>query len=235
MMVLTNKPVEHAQKLYRSAVSPVELQEDTGSRALSREDREDSVSISPEAAAKVMESANPKSSDEKSEEKSEKKGTDGKPLSDEEKKSVEKLKARDREVKAHEQAHIAAGGGHIRGGASYDYQTGPDGSQYAVGGNVDIDTSSVSGDPDATIQKMQSVRAAAMAPADPSGQDHSVAASASAAIANAMAEKASASSEEKTEERAPSEKSDKPSKAESSVTAYSQTLSVSGSRLNMVG
>jgi hypothetical protein len=92
---------------------------------------------------------------------------------------VEKLKQRDQEVRAHEQAHVAAGGAYIKGGVSYQYQKGPDGRMYAVGGEVSIDTSPVSKDPSATITKMETVKRAALAPADPSGQDRAVAAAAS--------------------------------------------------------
>jgi len=99
-------------------------------------------------------------------------------LSKEEKKKVQELKARDKEVRAHEMAHIAAGGHYVRGGASYEYETGPDGRKYAVGGEVSIDTSPVKNDPQATIQKMRVVRKAALAPAQPSGQDRAVAAKA---------------------------------------------------------
>ena len=94
------------------------------------------------------------------------------------KKQIDELKARDREVKTHEQAHIAAGGSYVKGGATYDYQTGPDGKQYAVGGSVNIDTSPVDGDPEATIAKAQVVIKAALAPAEPSGQDQKVASAA---------------------------------------------------------
>lgn len=87
------------------------------------------------------------------------------------------LKARDREVRAHEAAHKAVGGQHA-GAISYDYQRGPDGARYAVGGEVSIDISPVQGDPEATIEKMRVVRAAAMAPAEPSSQDRAVAAEA---------------------------------------------------------
>src|SRR5437660_12427756 len=65
-----------------------------------------------------------------------------------------------------------------RGGPSYQYQTGPDGKQYAIGGEVSIDTSPVPGDPAATAQKARVVQAAANAPADPSTQDRQVAAQA---------------------------------------------------------
>ena len=98
----------------------------------------------------------------------------------EERAEIAKLRARDREVRAHEQAHAAAAGGLVTGGPNYTYQRGPDGKQYAVGGEVNIDTSPVPGDPEATIRKARRIRAAALAPADPSGQDRAVAASATA-------------------------------------------------------
>lgn len=84
------------------------------------------------------------------------------------------LKSRDTEVRVHEAAHQAAGGSLV-GGASYGYATGPDGKRYAVSGEVSIDAGAVPDDPSATIAKMQRVQAAALAPADPSGQDLAVA------------------------------------------------------------
>jgi len=99
-------------------------------------------------------------------------------LSADEKQQVEQLQSRDREVRAHEAAHKAAAGSLARGGASFEFENGPDGRRYAVGGEVSIDTSKVSGDPQATINKAQTIRAAANAPAQPSGQDRSVAAQA---------------------------------------------------------
>lgn len=98
------------------------------------------------------------------------------------------LKRRDQQVRAHEQAHIAAGGRYISSGAQFSYQTGPDGKRYAVGGEVSIDTSTVPGDPEATIRKAEAVARAALAPADPSAQDQSVAASARQTIAQARVE-----------------------------------------------
>ncbi|WP_321276996.1 putative metalloprotease CJM1_0395 family protein [Thiomicrorhabdus indica] len=100
---------------------------------------------------------------------------------------VSQLKARDREVRAHEQAHLAVAGQYATG-LSYTYQSGPDGKRYAIGGEVGIDTSAVSGDPEATIQKMMVVQSAAMAPAQPSAQDYRVASSARQAMAEARAE-----------------------------------------------
>lgn len=95
-------------------------------------------------------------------------------LTEEEKAVVEQLKARDREVRAHEQAHAAVGGQYASA-PSYEYEVGPDGHRYAVGGEVRIDTSAVPDDPEATIEKMEIVKAAALAPAEPSAQDRKVA------------------------------------------------------------
>lgn len=108
-------------------------------------------------------------------------------LSQEELKKLSDLKARDREVRAHEAAHQAAGGQHA-GAISFTYERGPDGAQYAVGGEVSIDVSPVQGDPQATIEKMRIVRAAAMAPAEPSGQDRAVAAEAMQVMLRAQIE-----------------------------------------------
>ena len=101
---------------------------------------------------------------------------------------ISQLKSRDSEVRAHEAAHMAVGGRYVTGGASYSYQKGPDGALYAVGGEVGIDTSPVPGRPEETIAKMRVIRAAALAPSEPSGADLSVAAAASAIEADAVAE-----------------------------------------------
>ena len=98
-------------------------------------------------------------------------------LTPEQKREVAKLKATDSEVRAHEQAHMAAGGSLIKGAASYSYQTGPDKQRYAVGGEVSIDTSA-GRTAQETLYKAQRIQAAALAPAKPSAQDQSVAASA---------------------------------------------------------
>ena len=109
-------------------------------------------------------------------------------LSEGEKQQVRKMKTRDREVRAHERAHLAAGAGLVKGGASFSMQRGPDGRMYAVGGEVKIDTSSEK-DPEATIRKMQQVKRAALAPADPSSSDRAVAAQAGQIEARARQEK----------------------------------------------
>lgn len=98
-------------------------------------------------------------------------------LSEADQRAVEQLKQRDREVRAHEAAHVAAGGGLITSGASYTYQLGPDNKRYAVGGEVGIDTSP-GRTPEETLQKAARIRAAALAPAQPSSQDLQVAAAA---------------------------------------------------------
>lgn len=107
-------------------------------------------------------------------------------LDNKEKKEVEKLREIDRKVRAHEMAHLVAGGPYVRGGPYYKYVTGPDGKRYAVAGEVKIDTSEEK-DPEKTIQKMEIVKKAALAPADPSPTDRRVAAEAAAKEAKARA------------------------------------------------
>lgn len=122
-------------------------------------------------------------------------------LTEEERKVVRELQQRDQEVRRHEAAHAAAGGQYA-GAPTYTYQRGPDGKQYAVGGSVSIDTSPVKGDPEATLQKARQIRAAALAPAEPSAQDRSVAASAAALERQAQAEIAAERRAEQTGEAA---------------------------------
>jgi len=108
-------------------------------------------------------------------------------LTPEEQQEVRELAARDREVRAHEQAHANVGGQYA-GAPSYTYQRAPDGRQYAVAGEVSIDVSPVPGDPQATIDKARIVRRAALAPAEPSSQDRAVAAEATKLEQQARAE-----------------------------------------------
>lgn len=107
---------------------------------------------------------------------------------------ITRLKARDAEVRAHENAHRSVGGD-LTGPASFTYQTGPDGISYAIGGEVSIDMSP-EGDHKATQSKMQRVKAAAMAPAEPSAQDIKVASTATMLEAKAKMDEM----KEKTEE-----------------------------------
>jgi hypothetical protein len=114
--------------------------------------------------------------------------TQGQPLTPQQKQQVNQLKKIDTDVRQHEAAHLAVAGGYARSGIVLDFSTGPDGKQYAVGGHVDIDTAPVKGDPRATIDKLRTVQAAALAPADPSGQDRAVASAAAAGVARAEQE-----------------------------------------------
>lgn len=106
---------------------------------------------------------------------------------DTDEKLLQELKARDQEVRNHEQAHKAMGGQHA-GAASYTFQQGPDGNRYAVGGEVPIDMSEVADDPQATLEKMQQIERAALAPNEPSAQDRQVAAQAGQKAAQALNE-----------------------------------------------
>jgi hypothetical protein len=115
--------------------------------------------------------------------------------SEEELALIAELKRRDREVRAHEQAHQAAAGPYASA-PTFTYQKGPDGKNYAVGGEVQIDTSPVPGDPEATKRKADQIRAAATAPASPSAQDRAVAADAAAMAIKAQMEIAAQQREE---------------------------------------
>lgn len=111
----------------------------------------------------------------------------GETLSKAEMSLLRELQKADQSVRAHEMAHLAAAGGYAKGGASFSYQRGPDGQNYAVGGEVQVDTSKEAS-PSANIAKMQIIRRAALAPADPSPQDQAVAAQATLQIAESSKE-----------------------------------------------
>ncbi|WP_430433266.1 putative metalloprotease CJM1_0395 family protein [Methyloversatilis sp.] len=96
-------------------------------------------------------------------------------FSPEETEQLRALQARDREVRQHEQAHQAAAGGLATSGANYSFQRGPDGVNYAVGGEVSLDVSP-GRTPEETLRRARQISAAALAPAEPSGQDLAVAA-----------------------------------------------------------
>lgn len=115
-------------------------------------------------------------------------------LTEAERKQLKELKARDTEVRNHENAHKASGG-QLAGSPSYTYQTGPDGQRYAIGGEVSIDVSPED-DPAATIAKMERVSRAATSPAEPSPQDFKVAAAARRMMAEAQRELDAAKLEE---------------------------------------
>lgn len=108
-------------------------------------------------------------------------------LSVEDLKLLNTLKKRDREVRAHEQAHLSVAGQYASGAASFTTEKGPDGKSYATGGKVPIDISSENS-PEATIAKMRTVKRAALAPANPSPADRMIAAAASAKESQARKE-----------------------------------------------
>lgn len=107
-------------------------------------------------------------------------------LSEAELDAVSRLSDRDREVRAHEMAHVIAGRPWA-GPPVYMYQTGPDGRRYAIGGFVPIDITPVEGDPQATAYKMRVVSQAALASTDPSAADRRVAAIAQSKLQEALA------------------------------------------------
>ncbi|MBL4771036.1 MAG: hypothetical protein JKY61_07825 [Planctomycetes bacterium] len=112
-----------------------------------------------------------------------------------EQEQVRKLKARDAEVRAHEAAHAAAAGSLASGGPSYDFQSGPDGVRYAVGGEVGISLGTGNTPEERATNAEQAARAA-NAPANPSGQDRAVAAQAAQIATSARAEIAKAKQQE---------------------------------------
>jgi hypothetical protein len=110
---------------------------------------------------------------------------------------IRELAARDREVRTHEQAHVAAGGQYA-GAPVYQFERGPNGVNYAVSGEVPISTGEEA-TPEATLQKARIIRRAALAPAEPSPQDRRVAAMASQMEVEARAEIARARTREEEE------------------------------------
>ncbi|RMH59070.1 MAG: hypothetical protein D6679_02865 [Candidatus Hydrogenedentota bacterium] len=120
-------------------------------------------------------------------------------LSPEEEEQVKKLRERDAEVRRHEQAHLAAAGQYAKGAPDFDYQVGPDGKKYAVGGEVKIDTSPIPNDPERTIEKARTIKKAALAPAKPSAKDRQVAAEAEKMEAKARKELREQEEEERVE------------------------------------
>lgn len=126
------------------------------------------------------------------------KSSDDTKLTPDQQSEVRQLQSRDAAVRTHELQHMTAAGSYAMGGPQYDMQTGPDQRQYAIGGHVNLDVSAVPDDPQATISKAQVIQRAALAPADPSGADRAVAASASQMEAMARMELTQQLSEKRT-------------------------------------
>ena len=150
----------------------------------------------PPASSEQAEEATPPQDEAEDAAAQDEEGSDG--LTPEEEEEVADLKQRDAEVRRHEQAHAAIGGQYASA-PRYQYETGPDGVQYAVDGEVSIAASPIPGDPEATIEKAQQVRRAALAPESPSAQDQQVAALAQQQINQARAELARQEQEDRAE------------------------------------
>jgi hypothetical protein len=108
--------------------------------------------------------------------------------------ALRELAAQEDKVIAHEQAHMAAGGD-IVGAATYSYTVGPDKKRYISGGEVSISVPETS-DKEQMLQNLERVKEAALAPAEPSGQDLKVAADADAKAMKLRSEIAAESRDE---------------------------------------
>ncbi len=86
----------------------------------------------------------------------------------------QRLAARDRAVRAHESAHRAHAGRYA-GAPTYTFERGSDGRIYIAGGQLTIDMQPVPNNPAATVQKMQVLERAALAPANSSSADRVIA------------------------------------------------------------
>lgn len=158
----------------------------------------DSVELSEEAREILFKS---QESGKEEETKAEDKSSKNEVSVEEEKdqKQIDKLEARDREVRIHEQQHKSVGGIYA-GPINYEFQTGPDGKRYAVGGHVNFNVGAES-TPEASIRKADVIYKAALAPAEPSGADHNVASAAMKLKANAQAELQAEKQEEISEDK----------------------------------
>lgn len=94
-------------------------------------------------------------------------------LSEDEKAMVKELSERDREVRMHEQVHSAMLGRYA-GSVRYDYQVGPDGHAYAIGGSTEV-RSGHAGTNFENFQEAKTIQRAAMGAGNPSSADISVA------------------------------------------------------------
>ena len=81
---------------------------------------------------------------------------------------LEKFKQSDSDIRTHEQIHASIG--HTTTPISYNYQQGPDGKMYAVGGHVRLDTS-IPDDPKAAAFKLDQIQRASSGPAELSSAD----------------------------------------------------------------
>lgn len=178
------------------------VQEEQETRGPGEPDESETAGEAAAESASVAGESDEETEEAASDGSSEEEGPDG--LTEEERSQVDDLKERDAEVRRHEQAHKSVGGQYA-GAISLTYENGPDGNRYAVGGEVPIDASPIPGDPGATIRKLETVRRAALAPAEPSAADHAVAAKAGQGIQQARAEQIEQRAEELEEQNSPDE------------------------------
>lgn len=190
-----NPPTEMARQdtLQRNLIEPVkELARSAAEKPVSSDDnktknQQTSANVTLYDSQGKEISAHPKVTERSEQEPKEQQKQEEQQAEQQKQKELEELKASDLEVKRHEQAHAAIGGQYASS-PSYSYETGPDGKQYAVEGEVQIDIAQIPGDAQATVRKMQQVKAAALAPAEPSSTDRQVAAEASRRMQQAQAE-----------------------------------------------
>ena len=157
-------------------------QENSSAQNLTKDDDINDEAIISDEAKSLLASEESNASDNEQTKSEDKASQLKEELTSEEKQQVSELKTRDAEVRAHEQAHMAAAAGISASAPSYDYEMGPDGKRYAVGGEVNISFNE-SGNPSSDIVKAQTMKNAALAPAQPSGQDLAVARHADSLIA----------------------------------------------------
>jgi hypothetical protein len=100
----------------------------------------------------------------------------GRELTVKEKLEIMQLGQLERSVREHEQAHLRAARDLAIGKPAYEYKEGPDGKKYVVNGEVNIDSSPVSGDAEAALEKAIKIQRTALAPSNPSAKDLQVAA-----------------------------------------------------------
>ena len=106
-------------------------------------------------------------------------------LSAAEKAHIAELLQRDGQVRQEENAHAAIAGS-AAGPIQYEYQRGPDGRMYAVGGSVPIHAENPSGDPAEQRRLAGKIAAAAMAAINPSAADYAAASTAYRAASDVM-------------------------------------------------
>ena len=141
----------------------------------------------------------------------------------EQKAQIETLAIRDREVRSHERT-IRSAGGDLTGGASVSFKEGPDGVKYAASVDVPIDTSTVPGNPEATIKKMRVVQQTALAPAESTSSDRATVTAATRLLLQAqidlVAEKTETMLNE--EDRASEKRTELRSKQSVAIQVYTQ-------------